>query len=115
MVTCRTPWRDSCRTTISRIGYGPIGIRGFGRTTVYGRSRVPIPPARITARSHIVEMTFMTGSQNMMAHRFAATPPEELYQCMMSLNENTRRPEQARVHPTKRRLASQTGRPPVDL
>src|SRR5437899_3436731 len=36
-----------------------MGINGFGRTTVYGRSRVPIPPARITARSHIVEMALI--------------------------------------------------------
>src|SRR5690349_19235624 len=36
--------------TMSRIGRSPMGIRGLGRTVVYGRSRVPRPPARITAR-----------------------------------------------------------------
>src|ERR1035437_3825079 len=60
MVTRRNPRRASCRTTTSRIGYSPIGISGFGRTTVYGRNRVSIPPARITARSHIVEVALIT-------------------------------------------------------
>src|SRR5437870_2414682 len=30
-------------------------MRGLGNTTVYGRSRVPLPPARITACSDIVD------------------------------------------------------------
>src|SRR5664279_2322739 len=59
MVMRRNPRPASCRTTTSRIGYWPMGMRGLGRTTVYGRSRVPIPPARITARSHIVEMALI--------------------------------------------------------
>src|SRR6266480_734313 len=43
----------------SRIGNSPIGIKGFGSTTVYGRKRVPVPPARITARLDIVEFGFV--------------------------------------------------------
>src|SRR5579862_6388153 len=35
---------------MSRIGRSPTGISGLGRTVVYGRSLVPSPPARITAR-----------------------------------------------------------------
>ena len=34
---------------IPRIGFSPIGIIGFGRIVVYGRRRLPFPPARITA------------------------------------------------------------------
>src|SRR5215218_7001702 len=33
----------------SRMGRSAIGTRGFGSTAVYGRRRVPLPPARITA------------------------------------------------------------------
>src|SRR6478672_9380802 len=33
----------------SRIGRSPIGTSGLGRIVVYGRSRIPRPPARITA------------------------------------------------------------------
>ncbi len=40
----------SWRTTMSSTGRSPIGISGLGRTVVYGRRRVPSPPARITAR-----------------------------------------------------------------
>src|SRR5690242_12380740 len=43
----------------SRIGWSPIGIRGLGKTTVYGLSRVPLPPARITARLDIVDPGFV--------------------------------------------------------
>ncbi len=35
---------------MSSTGRSPIGINGLGSTVVYGRSRVPSPPARITAR-----------------------------------------------------------------
>src|ERR1700675_2285470 len=35
-------------------------MSGFGKTTVYGRKRVPIPPARTTARLDIVEGPFVT-------------------------------------------------------
>src|SRR3954453_2449136 len=35
--------------TSSRIGRSPPGTSGLGNTVVYGRSRVPLPPARITA------------------------------------------------------------------
>src|SRR5688500_12906519 len=34
---------------ISRIGRSPTGRRGLGRIVVYGRSRIPNPPARTTA------------------------------------------------------------------
>ena len=34
----------------SRIGRSPTGTSGLGRTVVYGLRRVPLPPARITAR-----------------------------------------------------------------
>src|SRR5437899_12206254 len=44
----RNPWLASCRSRISRIGYSPTGIRGLGNDVVYGISRVPLPPARIT-------------------------------------------------------------------
>ena len=40
----------SWSTRISRIERLPIGISGFGSTEVYGSSRVPRPPARITTR-----------------------------------------------------------------
>src|SRR4051812_6864171 len=49
------PVRASWRTITSRIGYSPIGISGFGSTTVYGLRRVPFPPARMTARLDIVD------------------------------------------------------------
>src|SRR6266498_3823311 len=39
----------SLRMEISMIGVSPIGTRGFGSVTVYGRNRVPLPPARMTA------------------------------------------------------------------
>src|SRR3954449_12731139 len=49
-VTEVKPCRDSWCRTISRIEYwSPIGTSGFGRLVVYGRSRTPLPPARITA------------------------------------------------------------------
>src|SRR4051812_26105027 len=34
-------------------------MRGFGSTTVYGRKRVPLPPANTTARLDIVEVTLV--------------------------------------------------------
>src|ERR1051326_3082479 len=37
------------RMEISMIGVSPIGTSGLGRVTVKGRSRVPLPPARMTA------------------------------------------------------------------
>ena len=52
IVTSRKPNRASWRRTTSMIGIGsssPRGISGLGRTWVYGRSRVPLPPARSTA------------------------------------------------------------------
>src|SRR5260370_33780860 len=39
----------SLRMEISMIGVSPIGTRGLGKVTVKGRSRVPLPPARMTA------------------------------------------------------------------
>ena len=42
---CRTSWS----TTISRIARSPTGMSGLGRIEVYGASRVPRPPARMTA------------------------------------------------------------------
>jgi hypothetical protein len=36
-----------------------MGISGFGSTTVYGRSRLPLPPAKTTARLDIVEVAFI--------------------------------------------------------
>ena len=43
------PQACSRRRMCSRIGRSPTGTSGFGRIVVYGRSRVPSPPARITA------------------------------------------------------------------
>src|SRR3954447_1996578 len=43
------PCPPSWRSTTSKIGASPIGNNGFGKTVVYGPSRVPRPPARITA------------------------------------------------------------------
>src|SRR3954470_9009198 len=49
-VTEVKPCRESWCRTISRIEYwSPIGTSGLGRLVVYGRSRTPLPPARITA------------------------------------------------------------------
>src|SRR5579864_2996216 len=45
---------------ISRMGYSPSGMSGLGSATVYGRSRVPLPPASTTARLDIVEVLFVT-------------------------------------------------------
>src|SRR5438477_8968121 len=33
---------------MSRMGYSPTGISGFGNAVVYGMRRVPLPPARTT-------------------------------------------------------------------
>src|SRR3954453_12380416 len=43
------PFLASWRITSSRIGRSATGTSGFGSTVVYGRSLVPLPPARITA------------------------------------------------------------------
>src|SRR5215467_14092974 len=59
MVTWSNPAAASCRTMTSRMGNSPIGISGFGNTTVYGRRRVPRPPARITARLDIVDFNLV--------------------------------------------------------
>src|SRR5919108_5624328 len=47
--TLVNPALASWRRMISRIGRSPIGSSGFGRIVVYGRSRIPNPPARTTA------------------------------------------------------------------
>ena len=44
----------------SRIGRSPIGTSGFGKIVVYGRSRVPSPPAKITALILELKATFDT-------------------------------------------------------
>src|SRR5450759_3566220 len=48
-VTSSNPRRTSWRMTISSIGVSPSGMSGFGNTSVYGASRVPLPPASMTA------------------------------------------------------------------
>src|ERR1700737_2694064 len=48
-VTTSYPALANFRITISTIGVSTSGTRGFGRVNVYGRRRVPRPPARITA------------------------------------------------------------------
>ena len=53
------PDETNCLIMTSRIGNSPIGINGLGKTTVYGRSRVPLPPARMTARLDIVDIRFV--------------------------------------------------------
>src|SRR5262245_9147095 len=70
---------------ISRIGNSPIGISGFGRTTVYGRRRVPRPPASTTARLHIIEMAFVA--------RQIPRVPEPRYGPPEPLVKRDRRPE----------------------
>src|SRR5215217_7341058 len=74
-------WR-SCLTMISRIGSPPTGTSGLGRFSVSGISRVPLPPARITARtppasSDIVDL-------RLVARRIGADPfdraPQPLFE-----------------------------------
>jgi hypothetical protein len=49
-VTDLNPYAESWCRTISRIAWlSPIGTKGLGSVVVYGRSRTPLPPARITA------------------------------------------------------------------
>ncbi len=49
-VTEANPCAANCCRMISRMVYrSPIGTSGFGSAVVYGRSRTPLPPARITA------------------------------------------------------------------
>ena len=50
IVTRSNPDARSWRMTMSRIGRSPTGISGLGSTVVYGRRRVPCPPARMIAR-----------------------------------------------------------------
>src|SRR5690242_17068255 len=45
---------------ISTTGRCPIGTSGFGIVSVYGRKRVPRPPARITARLDIKQMRLVS-------------------------------------------------------
>src|SRR5437763_1568794 len=47
--TRSAPWRTSHSKISSRIGRSPTGTSGFGSTVVYGRSRVPNPPASTAA------------------------------------------------------------------
>src|SRR5207302_2023856 len=61
------PKDASCRITTSRIGYSPIGMSGFGKTMVYGRNRLPAPPARITARLDIVDAVFVLAQVLLLA------------------------------------------------
>src|SRR3954468_2341124 len=51
-----TPAATSWRSSTSTMGRSLSGMSGLGRTVVYGASRVPCPPAMITAftRSHLV-------------------------------------------------------------
>src|SRR5512132_2437780 len=49
MSTSRAPDVWSRRRMCSRIGRSPTGTSGLGNTVVYGCSRVPSPPARMTA------------------------------------------------------------------
>ena len=47
--TRRTPLRLRLSTMCCSTGLSPIGTSGLGMTVVYGRRRVPSPPARMTA------------------------------------------------------------------
>src|SRR5262245_3951143 len=47
--TWRTPQAWRRRRMCSRIGCSATGTSGFGSTAVYGRSRMPSPPAKMTA------------------------------------------------------------------
>src|SRR4051812_18639226 len=68
----------SCRIRISKIGRSPIGTSGLGTVTVKGRNRLPLPPARITARiallSNPVEARVVRGGmgQEVVAHLLEA-------------------------------------------
>src|SRR3546814_12888210 len=59
------PAARSCMIIISSIEYlPPRGTRGLGIRVLYGRRRVPLPPASITAliillRSQVVEPSFV--------------------------------------------------------
>src|SRR5689334_12056875 len=67
IVMRRNPSSASCRTITSRIGLSPSGISGFGNVTVYGRRRVPRPPASTTARSDIVEIRLVAAQVRRIA------------------------------------------------
>src|SRR5437870_7473818 len=48
-MTAVTPWSRSSASWYARNGRFNRGTTGFGRVSVSGRSRVPWPPARMTA------------------------------------------------------------------
>src|SRR5512132_1997745 len=60
------------------MGRSATGISGFGRTVVYGRRRVPFPPARITAR--ISDHVILSGGQRGMFLQPAHRPLEAVTQ-----------------------------------
>src|SRR5919199_5971120 len=49
-IACSTPWRPSQSSMNVRNDRPASGMTGFGTESVSGRSRVPSPPARTSAR-----------------------------------------------------------------
>src|SRR5881628_67586 len=72
-----TPAATSWRTTISRIGISPTGTNGFGNAVVYGANRVPLPPAKITARKGVALYRVLVGQVELRVVRDPADCPGE--------------------------------------
>src|SRR4051794_15667685 len=59
--TLLTPERPRRPMMCSRIGRSPTGTSGLGMIVVYGRSRVPSPPARMTALIGVLRRVAIAG------------------------------------------------------
>src|SRR3954454_15391228 len=59
--TLLTPERPRRPMMCSRIGRSPTGTSGLGVIVVYGRSRVPSPPARMTALIGVLRRVAIAG------------------------------------------------------
>src|SRR6202021_1910338 len=65
------PNNASCCRITARIGSSPTGMRGLGSTALYGRRRLPFPPASTTARLDIVQIAFIPPQISFVAEPFA--------------------------------------------
>src|SRR5438132_14361736 len=63
------PCEHNWRTMISSIGLSPTGTSGLGNATVYGLSRVPRPPAKITARFSTIVISPCLWALKLLGHR----------------------------------------------